>query len=82
MKKGKNLLLNIKFDSEHFYGDNDKQIKTKIKIYAGSMITNFQGQKNTRRKSTMQVLINNNPRFCYQSKEKVLSSNIFGRIQI
>ena len=34
MKKGKNLLLNIKFDSEHFYGDNDKQIKTKIKIYA------------------------------------------------
>ena len=81
MKKGKNLLLNIKFDSEHFYGDNDKQIKTKIKIYAGSM-TDFQGQKNTRRKSTMQVLINNNPRFCYQSKEKVLSSNIFGRIQI
>ena len=30
----------------------------------------------------MQVLINNNARFCYQSNEKVLSSNTLGRIQI
>ena len=30
----------------------------------------------------MQVFVNNNARFCYQSKEKVLSSNIFGRMQI
>ena len=30
----------------------------------------------------MQVFINNNARFCYQSKEKVLSSNTFGRMQI
>ena len=28
-------LLNIKFDSEPVYGDNDKYIKTKIKIYDG-----------------------------------------------
>ena len=26
-------LMNIKFDSEPVYGDNDKYIKTKIKIY-------------------------------------------------
>ena len=26
-------LLNIEFDSEPVYGDNDKYIKTKIKIY-------------------------------------------------
>ena len=26
-------LLNIKFDSEHVYGDVDKYIKTKIKTY-------------------------------------------------
>ena len=38
-------LLKIEFDSEPVYGDNDKYIKTKIKIYAGSMITNFQGKK-------------------------------------
>ena len=30
----------------------------------------------------MQVFINNNARFCYQSNEKVLSSNTLGRIQI
>ena len=30
----------------------------------------------------MQVFTNNNARFCYQSKEKVLSSSIFGRMQI
>ena len=30
----------------------------------------------------MLVFINNNARFCYQSNEKVLSSNIFRGIQI
>ena len=39
-KKVKSL-LNIKFDSEPVYGDNDKYIKAKIKIYNSSMITNF-----------------------------------------
>ena len=34
-------LLKTEFDSEPVYGDNDKYIKTKIKTYAGSMITNF-----------------------------------------
>ena len=37
-------LLNITFDSEPVYGDNDKYIKTKIKIYAGSVNTNFKGK--------------------------------------
>ena len=73
-------LLKIKFDSEPVYGDNDKYIK-KIKIYAGSMIINFQSKKMPKRKGTMQVLINNNARFCYQSKEKI-SSNAFGKMKI
>ena len=34
-----------KFDSETVYGDNNKHIKTKIKIYAGCMITNFHRKK-------------------------------------
>ena len=38
-------LLNVKFDSEHVYGDNDKYIKTKIKPYGGKINTNFQGKK-------------------------------------
>ena len=37
-------LLKIEFDSEPVYGDNDKYIKTKIKIYAGSVNTNFKGK--------------------------------------
>ena len=38
-------LLKIEFGSEPAYRDNDKYIKTKIKIYAGSIITNFQSKK-------------------------------------
>ena len=38
-------LLKIELDSKPVYGDNDKYIKTKIKIYAGSIITNFQSKK-------------------------------------
>ena len=38
-------LLNIKFDSELVYGDVDKYIKTKIKIYGDRVNINFQGQK-------------------------------------
>ena len=40
-KKVKNLLI-IKFDSELVYSDNDnKYIKTKLKIYDGNVNTNF-----------------------------------------
>ena len=38
-------LLRIDFESKPVYGDDDKYIKTKIKIYAGSMVTNFHDKK-------------------------------------
>ena len=38
-------LLKIEFDSKPVYGDDNKYIKTKIKIYAGSMVTNFHNKK-------------------------------------
>ena len=38
-------LLNIKFDNEPVCGDNDKYIKTKIKVYDTNVNTNFQGKK-------------------------------------
>ena len=38
-------LLSIKFDSEPVYGDNNKYIKTKIKMYEDRVNTNFQGKK-------------------------------------
>ena len=44
LKKVENL-LNIKFDNEPVCGDNDKYIKTKIKVYDTNVNTNFQGKK-------------------------------------
>ena len=38
-------LLNIEFDSQPVYGDGDKYIKTKIKMYENRVNTNFQGKK-------------------------------------
>ena len=49
-------LLKIKFDSEPVYGDNDKYIKTKIKIYGGSVNTNFQGKKMPKEKAPCKSL--------------------------
>ena len=66
-------LLKIEFDSKSVYGENDRYIK--IKTWDGRVNTNFQGNKNTERKCTIQVFINNNDRFCYQSKEKASFSN-------
>ena len=43
---GKNWkLLRIDFENKPVYGDDDKYIKTKIKIYADSVITNFHNKK-------------------------------------
>ena len=49
-------LLKTEFDSEPVYGDNDKYIKTNIKIYAGSMITNFQDKKVPKEKGPCKCL--------------------------
>ena len=37
-------LLNIELDSEPVYGDGDKYIETKIKMYGDRVNTNFQGK--------------------------------------
>ena len=34
-------LMNIEFDSESVYGDNDEYIKTKIRMYEYRVNTNF-----------------------------------------
>ena len=38
-------LMNIEFDSEPVYGNNDKYIKTKIKSYGNKANRNFQSNK-------------------------------------
>ena len=51
----------MEFDSKPVYGDNDKYVKTKIKIHAGSMIKNCQNKKMPK---------DGSDRFCYQNKKK------------
>ena len=42
--------MRIDFESKPVYGDDDKYLKTKIKIYAGSMVRNFHNKKIRKRK--------------------------------
>ena len=44
-------LVKINFESRPVYGDDDKYIKTKIKTYAGSVITNFHNKKMPKEKA-------------------------------
>ena len=37
--------MNIEFDSHPVYGDGDKYLQTKIKLYGDKINTNFQGKK-------------------------------------
>ena len=49
--------MNIDFESKSVYGDDDKYLKTKIKIYANSMITNFHNKKMPKEKAPCKCLL-------------------------
>ena len=46
-----------RFESKPVYGGDDKYIKAKIKIYAGSMITNFRNKKMLKEKAPCKCLL-------------------------
>ena len=48
--------MKIEYDSKPVYGDNDKYIKTKIKIHGGSVNTNFQSKKMPKEKAPCKCL--------------------------
>ena len=48
-------LLRIVFESKAVYGDDDKYIKTEIKIYANNLITNFHNKKMPNKKDNASV---------------------------
>ena len=50
-------LIKINFESELVYDDDDKYIKTEIKIYAGSIITNFHDKKMPKEKAPCKCLL-------------------------
>ena len=49
-------LMRIDFESKPVYGDDDQYIKTKIKIYADNMITNFHNKKMPKEKAPCKCL--------------------------
>ena len=49
-------LMKINFESKPVYGDDVKYIKTKIKTYAGSIITNFHNKKMPKEKAPCKCL--------------------------
>ena len=48
--------MKINFESKPVYGDDNKYIKTKIKTYAGSIITNFHNKKMPKEKASYKCL--------------------------
>ena len=48
--------MKINFESKHVYGDDVKYIKTKTKIYAGSIIKNFRNKKMPKEKAPCKCL--------------------------
>ena len=48
--------MKIHFESKPVYGDDDKYLKTKIKIYADSIVTNFHNKKIPKEKSQCKCL--------------------------
>ena len=56
MCKRVDQLLKTKFDSEPVYGDNNKYLKIKVKIYGGSVNTNFKGKGVPKEKASCKCL--------------------------
>ena len=48
--------MKIDFESKPVYGDDNKYMKTKIKIYADNMITNFHNKKMPKEKAPCKCL--------------------------
>ena len=50
--------MSIDFDSKPVYGNDDKYIKTKIKTYKDSIITNFYNKKGSKKYQKKKYCIN------------------------
>ena len=73
-------LMKINFESNPVYGDDVKYIKTKIKIYVGSVITNFHNKKVPKEKALCKCLSVIILDSVIKANKKILSSNIFRRM--
>ena len=57
-KKKKEKLMKIDFSTKTTYGDDDKYIKTRIKTYKDSIITNFYNKKGSKKYQKKKYHIN------------------------
>ena len=48
--------MKINFERKSVYGDNDKYVKTKIRMYAGCMFTSFHNKKMPKEKTPCKCL--------------------------
>ena len=68
-------LLDVQFDSYPVYGDNEKYIKTKIRMYEDTAVTNFHGKKTPKESSlyncialvSIDCVIRMNKKYCLQA---------------
>ena len=73
-------LLNIEFDSDPVYGDNDKYIETKIKMCEDRVNSNFQGKKVPKENASYKCLSLIVLDSVIRVNKKILSTNTFGRV--
>ena len=73
-------LMNIEFDSEPVYGDNDKYIKIKIRMYEDRMNTSFQGKKVAKENASYNCLALIMLDSVIRENKKMLSTNTFERV--
>ena len=73
-------LLNIEFDSDPVYGDNDKYIKTKMKMYDDRVNTNSQGKKVPKENASYKCLSLIMLDSAIRVNKKLLSTNTSGRV--
>ena len=76
------ILMNIEFYSEPVYGDNDKYIKAKIKLYGDKVNTKFQGKKIPKENASYKCLSLIMLDSVIKIIKKVLSSDTSRRMQV
>ena len=73
-------LMNIEFYSEPVYGDNDKYIKKKRKMYEDRVNTSFQGKKMPTESASYNCISLIACDSVIRVNKKILSTNTFGRV--
>ena len=73
--------MNITFDSEPVYGDSDKYIKTKIKMYEDRVNTNFQGKEVPKENASYKCLLLIKLDFVIRANKKYYSQTLLEECQ-